>query len=47
MKDDDHTPLLYNLADVLKKEARAYNLEIKIRDVGPEYIITQRYLSCR
>jgi len=45
MIDDDHTPIIYNPEDVLKKEARGIddNADLgEIQEVSPEYIITQK-----
>jgi hypothetical protein len=42
---DDHTPIIYNPEDVLKKEARGIddNADLgEVQEVNPEYIITQK-----
>ncbi len=42
---DDHTPIIYNPEDVLKKEARGVvdNADFgEVQEVGLEYIITQK-----
>ena len=41
---DDHTPIIYNPEDVLKKEARGINNADlgEVQEVSPEYIITQK-----
>jgi hypothetical protein len=41
---DDHTPIIYNPEDVLKKEARGLNNADlgEVQEVSPEYIITQK-----
>ena len=41
---DDHTPIIYNPEDVLKKEARGLNNADlgEVQEVSPKYIITQK-----
>lgn len=42
---DNHTPIVYNPEDVLKKEARGIddNVDLgEVQEVNPEYIVTQK-----
>jgi hypothetical protein len=42
---DDHTPIIYNSKDILKKEARGIddNTDLgEVQEVSPEYIVTQK-----